>query len=123
MPEVVQVRVEGSLEDPEILGVEPDPARLVEPVDDELRIPGRPVRVGVAELLLVDAVGRLRFAQLGRQLLCRDCHRVLPPPYIRKMPNVLSGTGAFSAAEIPSASTRRVSRGSMIPSSQSRAVE
>ena len=43
--------------------------------------------------------------------------------YIRKMPKVDSGTGAFSAAEIPSASTRRVSSGSMIPSSQSRAVE
>ena len=43
--------------------------------------------------------------------------------YIRKMPKVDSGTGAFSAAEIPSASTRRVSRGSMIPSSQRRAVE
>ena len=43
--------------------------------------------------------------------------------YILKMPNWLSGIGAFSAAEIPSASTRRVSSGSMIPSSQRRAVE
>src|SRR5712691_11958869 len=43
--------------------------------------------------------------------------------HIRKMPNVVSGIGAFSAAEIPSASTRRVSSGSMMPSSQSRAVE
>ena len=43
--------------------------------------------------------------------------------HIRKMPKVDSGTGAFSAAEIPSASTRRVSSGSMMPSSQSRAVE
>src|SRR4029453_4117814 len=30
--------------------------------------------------------------------------------YMRKMPKVDSGTGAFNAAEIPSASTRRVSR-------------
>jgi hypothetical protein len=43
--------------------------------------------------------------------------------YIRKTPNVVSGIGALSAAEIPNASTRRVSSGSMIPSSQSRAVE
>src|SRR5215211_2434557 len=43
--------------------------------------------------------------------------------YILKMPNSLSGIGAFSAAEIPKARTRRVSSGSMIPSSQSRAVE
>ena len=43
--------------------------------------------------------------------------------HIRKTPNVVSGIGAFSAAEMPSASTRRVSSGSMMPSSQSRAVE
>ena len=43
--------------------------------------------------------------------------------YIRKMPNVVSRIGAFSAAEMPSASTRLVSSGSMMPSSQSRAVE
>jgi len=43
--------------------------------------------------------------------------------YILKTPKVVSGIGAFSAAEIPSASTRLVSRGSMMPSSQSRAVE
>ena len=45
------------------------------------------------------------------------------PPHRRKMPNVVSGTGAFAAAASPSARTRRVSSGSMIPSSQSRAVE
>ena len=43
--------------------------------------------------------------------------------HIRKMPNRVSGIGASSAAEIPRASTRRVSSGSRIPSSQSRAVE
>ena len=43
--------------------------------------------------------------------------------HMRKIPNRVSGIGASSAAEIPSASTRRVSSGSMIPSSQRRAVE
>ena len=43
--------------------------------------------------------------------------------HMRKMPKRVSGIGASSAAEIPSASTCRVSSGSMIPSSQSRAVE
>jgi hypothetical protein len=43
--------------------------------------------------------------------------------YMRKMPNFVSAIGAFRAAEMPSASTRRVSSGSMIPSSQRRAVE
>ena len=41
---------------------------------------------------------------------------------MRKTPKVVSGIGALSAAEMPSASTRRVSSGSMMPSSQSRAV-
>ncbi len=43
--------------------------------------------------------------------------------YIRKIPKVVSGMGAFRAAEMPSAITLRVSTGSMIPSSQRRAVE
>src|SRR5262249_49664603 len=43
--------------------------------------------------------------------------------HMRNTPNVVSGIGAWSAAASPSASTRRVSSGSMIPSSQSRAVE
>jgi RNA polymerase sigma factor (sigma-70 family) len=43
--------------------------------------------------------------------------------YIRKIPKVVSGIGALSAAEIPSAITLRVSIGSTIPSSQRRAVE
>ena len=43
--------------------------------------------------------------------------------YILKTPNVVSGMGAFRLAAMPSASTRRVSAGSMMPSSQSRAVE
>ena len=43
--------------------------------------------------------------------------------HIRKMPKRVSGIGASSAAEIPSARARRVSSGSRIPSSQSLAVE
>ena len=43
-------------------------------------------------------------------------------PYIRKTPNGVSGMGAFSEAAMPSARTVRVSRGSMMPSSQIRAV-
>jgi RNA polymerase sigma factor (sigma-70 family) len=43
--------------------------------------------------------------------------------YIRKIPKAVSGIGALSAAEMPSAITLRVSTGSTIPSSQSRAVE
>jgi RNA polymerase sigma-70 factor, ECF subfamily len=43
--------------------------------------------------------------------------------YIRKIPKVVPGIGALSAAEIPRAITLRVSTGSTIPSSQRRAVE
>jgi len=41
----------------------------------------------------------------------------------RNPPNFGSGIGAFSAADMPSASTRRVSAGSITPSSQIRALE
>ena len=42
--------------------------------------------------------------------------------HILNTPNFVAGTGAFSAAENASASTRRVSLGRMIPSSHNRAV-
>ena len=42
--------------------------------------------------------------------------------YIRNTPNVVLATSAFSAAEIPSPSTMRVSAGAMMPSSQSLAL-
>src|SRR4051812_41800215 len=45
------------------------------------------------------------------------------PIYMRKTPKVVSLLGALPAAASPSARTRRVSSGSMIPSSQRRAVE
>ena len=46
-----------------------------------------------------------------------------PLPHMRNTPKLVSGTGALAAAARPSPSTRRVSSGSMIPSSQRRAVE
>ena len=42
--------------------------------------------------------------------------------YIRNTPNFGSPIGAFRLAEIASASTRRVSAGSITPSSHSRAL-
>ncbi len=42
--------------------------------------------------------------------------------YIRNTPKCVSGIGAWSAASMPIVSTRRVSIGSMTPSSQRRAV-
>jgi hypothetical protein len=42
--------------------------------------------------------------------------------YILNTPNFVSGTGAFIAADKPSASTLRVSAGSMMPSSHKRAL-
>ena len=42
--------------------------------------------------------------------------------HIRKTPKPVAGIGAFSATAIPSASVSRVSSGSRMPSSQSRAV-
>jgi hypothetical protein len=44
------------------------------------------------------------------------------PHHIRNTPNFVSSTGALSAGGEASASTRRVSAGRMMPSSQSRAV-
>ncbi len=46
-----------------------------------------------------------------------------PAAYIRKTPNCVRGCGALAAASSPMAMTRRVSSGSMMPSSQRRAVE
>ncbi|MNW14868.1 hypothetical protein D3C71_2132170 [compost metagenome] len=42
--------------------------------------------------------------------------------YMRKTPNLVSSMGAFNAADKARPSTRRVSAGAMMPSSQSRAV-
>ena len=47
---------------------------------------------------------------------------VLHRHHIRNTPNFVGSIGAFSAAERDRPSTRRVSAGSMIPSSHSRAV-
>lgn len=59
-----------------------------------------------------------------RNLPCHTIHRFIwaASTHILNTPNFVAGTGAFSAAENASASTRRVSPGRMMPSSQSRAV-
>src|SRR5690606_31964258 len=48
--------------------------------------------------------------------------RRVPAGYIRNTPKRAGSIGALSEAEMASPSTRRVSAGSMMPSSQSRAV-
>ena len=49
----------------------------------------------------------------------RDCYGLR---YMRKTPQSVAGMGALRAAEMPMERTRRVSRGSMTPSSQRRAL-
>jgi RNA polymerase sigma-70 factor (ECF subfamily) len=82
--------------DPELPEVAVDPAALLETAGQEAGTPKLPALAPAAEA---------------------------PDAYIRKTPKVVSGIGALSAAEIPSATTRRVSTGSITPSSQRRAVE
>ena len=87
--------------------------------------PGREVELVDPEGLRAElAAHEPDHASLGLDIVDVDgLVRHLCSFHIRKTPKVDSGIGAFSAAEIPSASTRLVSSGSMIPSSQSRAVE
>src|SRR6266536_4306697 len=68
----------------------------------------------VARSISVRVVVRLRLAELVQSSLRLPVEQA---HHIRKMPKVVSGIGALSAAEMPNASTRRVSSGSMIPSS------
>jgi hypothetical protein len=95
---------------------------------------------GLEVLAGVDADGREPFRGLRPDVLqVRDVHfgRGQPPGlaflvdhrlaralvcYMRNTPNRVGSIGALSAAESPSASTVRVSAGSMIPSSHSRAL-
>src|SRR3954454_7319915 len=74
----------------------------------------------IARCVAVRVVVRLGFPERAQALLSLAAEE---PHHIRKMPNVVSGIGAFNAEASPSASTRRVSSGSMTPSSQRRAVE
>src|SRR5436190_17857924 len=93
-------------------------------VGEHLLVAGPPRRqlddADVRRALPVGMVVGLGLAQLAQPSLFPSAEQA---HYIRKMPNVVSGIGAFSAAEIPRATIRRVSRGSMMPSSHSRAVE
>src|SRR5690348_7521798 len=107
---------------------------LVEPLQERLAKPlavrqdllvARPARLElddlhVARRIAVGMVVRLRLAEGAQALLvlaAEEAH------HIRKTPNVVSGIGVLSALASPSARTRRVSNGSITPSSQSRAVE
>src|SRR3954452_15626618 len=74
----------------------------------------------IARRVAVGVVIRLGFPERAQALLSLAAEE---PHHIRKMPNVVSGIGAFNAEARPSASTRRVPSGSMTPSSQRRAVE
>ena len=58
------------------------------------------------------------FAAIGDEKRFEHCFS----PHMRNTPNCVSGTGRLRVAEKASASTRRVSEGVMMPSSQSRAV-
>src|SRR5438477_9872052 len=107
--------------------LKPVEERLAEPVArrEHVRVTRAPRReldlLHLAARPAVCALVRLVLADLGFGLLPapeRDPHR-----HILKIPKVVSGIGAFSAAARPRARTRRVSSGSMMPSSQSRAVE
>src|SRR6185312_5088955 len=94
------------------------------PVGEDLAIPW-PTRLelddlDVARRLAVRVVIGLGLAKLSQALLRLPAEQ---PHHIRKTPNVVSGMGALRDAEMPRASTRRVSRGSMMPSSQRRPVE
>ena len=84
----------------------------------ELRVPSYDAR-GHDPMIVGPMPGGAKPAACGPSA----ARQPLAPAYMRKTPNVVSGTGAFAAAASPSPSTRRVSRGSMIPSSQRRAVE
>ena len=73
---------------------------------------------GVAQLGPVQPDARHRTIQLQLQAL-----QLHAPAHIRNTPKRVSGMGAFRAAEMPSASTLRVSEGGITPSSHSRADE
>ena len=58
----------------------------------------------------------------GHPIPCDAIDTRYSSPHILNTPNLISGIGALSAADRDSATTRRVSRGAMMPSSQMRAV-
>ena len=108
------------------------PARsLAELTDARHLLPRADRRVRAGSIL--DRIGRLRVPFSSpwcapgviRESASRPqtCALIQTGVHILKTPNSVSEIGAFRAAESPRASTRRVSSGSMIPSSQRRAVE
>ena len=90
-----------------------DAARLQERQVDRAHRGGRQFRA--TSLPVTAATGRIR-ATSGTRGYEKKC-------YIRKTPNCVRGCGACAAASRPIAITRRVSSGSMMPSSHRRAVE
>ena len=57
-----------------------------------------------------------------RHVCCSLCFLPVPSHHIRNTPNFGGGIGALRAAEMPSPSVMRVSAGSIMPSSHSRAL-
>ena len=90
--------------------VERDHLHLAARHGHELRAPQQ-TEIAVAQ----DVVGRSA-SPLSWWLASSAAH-------IRNTPKRVSGIGAFSAADMPKASTVRVSAGAITPSSHSRAVE
>ncbi len=88
--------------------------RQIELVDTEGRDAERPAH------LAERAVATLAGLDVGA---VDDCIAHAFLLHIRKTPKVVSGIGALRLAAIPRARARRVSSGSRIPSSHSRAVE
>jgi hypothetical protein len=72
---------------------------------------------------LIGRIGLIRRLPTPQRLNANPSILQSCPPHIRNMLKPAGSAGAFWAASIPSAKTRRVSTGSIIPSSQSRAVE
>ena len=99
------------------------------PVEDRLAPPGRqaelttPVGIGGANLGISARAACLeRVATRDQNRQDEDGDDREQRSHIRKTPNRVSGIGALSAASRPRARMRRVSSGSMTPSSHSRAV-
>ncbi len=78
----------------------------------------------VAAFIAWHGIGIIQWIPLAGRDVCNRLRRVSTSRrrYILNTPHLVSGIGAFSAAENASANTRRVSCGAMMPSSHSRAV-
>src|SRR5579864_3308040 len=114
---------------------QPEPAKLAETPQqrawhEAVALPGVAMRLDLARdeaphlLAQKRAFRRVVYRRPHRRIARRAgcvvaCHRA---GHIRNTPNVVRSTGRLSEAEMAIASTRRVSTGSMMPSSQIRAL-